>query len=260
MENEQILTVVVIIAVVAVIGRIIINRQQNGGVNWRKLTAIAAAGVIFVGTMLSVDAYRIITWANGSFDANEGTGDGSPKVGRQAGESVPSFNSVEQGLPMYFTLTADSLSATGYWQIKEGAADDATVREVMVSQSDSTKTAIKRTTSSFSITRHPANEGDYVRIYRMSLPSGEKVLAVMTDYDAQPGQTPVMTAHPLTGKMADIAEKDGTVSQMVYATSFDSAFYASSSALRLLCSAIVALIVTLAAFGIVYGVMRIIKR
>ncbi len=260
MGNEQVLTVVVIIAVVAVIGRIIINRQQNGGINWRKLTAIAAAGVVFVGTMLAVDSYRIIMWANGSIDTDGTAEGGAPKIGRQAGESIPAFSSVEQGLPMYFTLTADSLSPTGYWQIKEGSADDATVREVMVSQSDSTKTAIKRTTSSFSITRHPADEADYVRIYRMSLPSGEKVLAVMTDYDARPGQTPVMTSRPLTGKMADIAAKEGDVSQLVYVTAYDSAFYASSSALRLLCSAIVALIVTLAAFGIVYGMMRIVKR
>lgn len=260
MGNEQILTVVVIIAVVAVIGRIIINKQQSGGVNWRKLAAIAAAAIVFVGTMLTVDSYRLIVRANGSLDAAEATEDGGPKVGRTAGESIPKLDGVEQGLPMYFTLTADSLIATGYWQIKEGAADEATVREVLVSQSDSTKRAIKRTTSSFSITRHPADESDYVRIYRMSLPSGEKVLSVMADYDAVPGRTPVMTSRPLAGKMADIAAKDSTLSQMVYVTSFDSAYYASSSALRLLCSAIVALIVTVVAFGIVYGIMRIAKR
>lgn len=65
MENEQILTAVVVIAVLAVVARIIINRQQKGGINWLKLGSIVALAVVFVVSMLSIDAYRFETWLSG---------------------------------------------------------------------------------------------------------------------------------------------------------------------------------------------------
>ena len=256
MENEQMLTVVAIIAVVAVIGRIIINRQQSGGVNWRKIGCIAAAAAVFAAVMLSVDSYRLATWLSGSVDTPADMGSGHV-VGRAAGAAVANAESVEGGLPMFFTLTADSAAETGYWMVKEGKADAATTREVMVSRTDSTKTAIKRTTSTFGITRHPANEGDYVKIYRLSLGNGERVLAVMTDYDARTaGQTPVMTSKPLSGKMAEIAAREPGVSQMVYVSAFDSAYYAASAARRLLYAALVALAATGAAGAILIAIYK----
>ncbi len=259
MENEQVLTVVVVIAVVAVIGRIIINRQQRGGINWPKIGWIAAIAVVFVGVLLSVDSYRLATWMAGSVETNEDYGTGHV-VGRPAGECIPVASGVDEGLPMYFALNIDSLAPTGYWMIKEGTAEEATTREVLVSRTDSTKTAIKHTTSTFSIMRHPADESGYNQIYRICLCSGEKVLAVMADYDAHEGRTPIMTSRPLTGKIADIASHNEGVSQMVYVSSFDSAYYASSVARRFCYAALVALIAAAVVGSAAYGIFRAIKK
>ncbi|MCQ7926265.1 hypothetical protein NP234_24065 [Salmonella enterica] len=250
MENEQILSVVAVIAAVALLGRVIISRQQRGGVNWLKVSSIVALAALFVGVLLSVDSYRLATWLAGPVDETDDLR-ADHVVGRQAGPAVMVADGVASGLPLYFALDADSASHTGYWQIKDGAADDATQREVLTSQSDSTRTAIKRTTSTFSIMRHPADPARYVGIYRLALTNGEKALAVMTDYDAaRPGITPVMTSHPLAGKMADIAARDSSLNQMVYLSAFDSPFYADSTERRLLYAALAALAATIAAAAI----------
>ncbi len=259
MENEQVLTVVVVIAVVAVIGRIIINRQQQGKINWPKIGWIAAIALVFVGVLLSVDSYRLATWSDGAVESSEDFGTGHV-VGRTAGKCVPAALRVSEGLPMYFVLDVDSLAPTGYWMIKEGSADEATTREVLVSRTDSTKTAIKHTTSTFSIMRHPSDESDYNQIYRICLSSGEKVLAVMADYDAHTGRTPVMTSRPLPGKMADIASHSEEVSQMVYVSSFDSAYYAASTARRFLYAALVALAAAAIVGSASYGIFHAIKK
>lgn len=261
MQNEQILTVVVVIAVVAVIGRVIINRQQKGGINWLKVGGILLLAVVFVGTLLSVDSYRLATWMAGSVDTQDDVSQ-NHVVGRPAGSVIQIEESAENGLPLFFALLADSVSPTGYYLIKEGVAENAVNREVLVSQSDSSRTAIKRTTSTFAITRHPTNPSDYVPIYRLSLKSGEKLLAVMTPYDAADAlaPTPVMTARPLTGKMADIAARQPDLNQMVYVSAFDSPYYAASQPTRLLYAAIVALIATGLVGAIAFCILKLIRK
>lgn len=260
MENEQILTVVAVIATLAVVGRIIINRQQRGGINWLKVGGIVLLAAVFVGTMLSIDSYRLATWASGRVDSEEDMRSGHV-VGREAGPAIKVEEKVSGGLPMYFALTADSIAHTGYWVIKEGVAEAATEREILVSRTDTARTAIRRTTSTFSITRHPVDESRYAGIYRLTLKGGEKVLAVMADYDAmRRGVTPVMTSSPLTGKMADIAARQDGVNQMVYVSAFDSGYYASSKASRLLWAALVALAATLAVGAAGLAIIRIVRK
>lgn len=260
MENEQILAVVAVIAVAAVVGRVIINRQQQGGINWPKVVAILLMAGVFVGVMLAVDSYRLATWVAGSVDSQEDMRTGHV-VGREAGAAVKVEDGVSNGLPMFFTLKADSVAPTGYYMIKEGEVANATDRQILVSQSDSSRTAIKRTTSTFSITRHPARMADYLPILRLTMPSGEKVLTVMTDYDAADLQEPVvMTSHPLTGKMADIASRQEGVSDMVYVTAFDHSYYAASQTERLLYAAIVALCATAVVGAAAYGIYRKVKK
>lgn len=260
MENEQILTVVAVIAVVAVVGRIIINRQQRGGINWLKVGGVILLAAVFSGVMLSIDSYRLTTWASGSVESANDLYD-DHVVGRKAGQAVWRAETVADGLPLFFALTVDSIAPTGYWMIKEGEAETATEREVLISKSDTSKTAIRRTTSTFSITRHPAKESRYVGIYRLTLRGGEKVLAVMTDYDAErTGEPPVMTSRPLTGKMADIASRQVGVNTMVYVSAFDSGYYAASGARRLLWAALVALGVTLAVGGAGYAIVKLARQ
>lgn len=244
MENEQVLTAVVVIAVLALIGRLIINSQRRGGVNWRKLAYIVALAAVFVASLLLFDPYRAETWALGPVNG-EADMSGGRVIGREAGRGVTPLESLERGVvPIYFALRADSVAHTGYWLIKRTDKAGVARRDQLVSQSDTSRTAIKRTTSTFAITRHPDSEADYVGVYRLALPSGEKVLAAMEPRDARAGVSPMATARRLDGKMAEIAAQDSLVNQQVYALCFDTAAYASAQTRYLAYSAIFALLVT----------------
>lgn len=244
MENEQVLTVVVIIAVMALAARLVINSQRRGGVNWRKLASIAALAAVFVASLLLFDPYRAETWALGKVNG-EADMSGGRVIGREAGRGIVPLESLERGVvPIYFALRADSVAHTGYWLIKRADKAGVARRDQMVSQSDTSRTAIKRTTSTFAITRHPASEADYVGVYRLSLPSGEKVLAAMEPRDARAGVSPMATSRRLEGKMAEIAEQDTLVNKQVYALCFDTAAYASAQTRYLAYSAIFALLMT----------------
>lgn len=253
MENEQILTAVVVIAVLAVVARIIINRQQKGGINWLKLGSVIALAGVFVGSMLMVDAYRLETWIGGQVEADELSASASHVVGRTPADCTPTLNGLDgQVVPMFFALDADSVAPTGYWKKKQKEAD-STVREELVSKSDSSRTAIKHTTRGFDIMRHPDDKSQYVGIYRLVMPSGEKVLAIMTDYDAHAGVTPVGTSIALEGKMAQIAAADSSLNQNVYVSFFDTAHYTNGRSVLLAIAAVFALGVT----AIVGGVGRL---
>lgn len=244
MENEQILTAVVVIAVLAVVARVIINRQQKGGINWLKIGSIVALAVVFVASMLSIDAYRLETRMGGQVEADELSTSASHVVGRMSSDCTPTLNGLEgQVVPMFFALNADSVTPTGYWKKKLKEADSME-REEMVSKSDSSRTAIKRTTRGFDIMRHPDDESQYVGIYRLSMPSGEKVLALMTDYDAHAGVTPVGTTIALDGKMAQIAAADSTLNQNVFVSFFDTAHYTNGRSVLLAIAAVFSLVVT----------------
>ncbi len=244
MENEQVLTVVVVIAVLALIARLIINSQRRGGVNWRKLASIVALAAVFVASLLLFDPYRAETWALGPVNG-EADMSGGRVIGREAGPGVTPLGSLQRGVvPIYFALRADSVTHTGYWLIKRADKAGVARRDQLVSQSDTSRTAIKRTTSTFAITRHPDSEADYVGVYRLALPSGEKVLAAMEPRDAHAGVSPMATARRLDGKMAEIAAQDSLVNQQVYALCFDTSAYASAQTRYLAYSAIFALLVT----------------
>lgn len=238
------MTAVVVIAVLAVVARVIINRQQKGGINWLKIGSIVALAVVFVASMLSIDAYRLETRMGGQVEADELSASASHVVGRMSSDCTPTLNGLEgQVVPMFFALNADSVTPTGYWKKKLKEADTME-REEMVSKSDSSRTAIKRTTRGFDIMRHPDDESQYVGIYRLSMPSGEKVLALMTDYDAHAGVTPVGTTIALDGKMAQIAAADSTLNQNVYVSFFDTAHYTNGRSVLLAIAAVFSLVVT----------------
>ncbi len=76
------------------------------------------------------------------------------------------------------------------------------------------------------------------------MPSGEKVLALMTDYDAHAGVTPVGTTIVLDGKVAQIAAADSTLNQNVYVSFFDTAHYTNGRSVLLAIAAVFSLVVT----------------
>lgn len=246
-------------AVLALVGRIIINSQRRGGVNWLKVGGVVGLAAVFVAAFLLFDPYRAETALLGA--ANAGDASGSRRmIGRQAGDGVPRLEALGGGVvPLFFCLSADSVAPTGYWMLKTGEGA-APLREQMVSRSDTGRTAIRRTTSVFAITRNPANEADYVPICRLSMPSGEKVLAVMPVYDAHPGETPIGTTRPLAGKMEQIASQAPGVNADVYAVFFDTSRHRGAKAQMAVYSALFAMAVTAMAGAAGWAVVKIVRK
>ena len=250
---------VVVIAVLAVVARVIINRQQKGGINWLKIGSLLGLAIVFVASMAAFDPYRAETWLKGGVAPDELTGSATHVVGREASDAVPSLDGIEgRVVPMFFALKADSVAPTGYWR-KKRDEPESPVRQEMVSQSDESRKAIKRTTRGFGITRNPDDEDDYVRIYRLAMPGGGKVLALMTDYDAHPGLTPVGTSAPLDGKMAQIAAADTILNKNVYVSFFDRAHYTNGRATLAVYSTLFSILTTAIAGLIGQAVFRLTK-
>lgn len=244
MQNEQILATVAIIAVLALLARIIINQQQKGRVNWPKLGAILLLAATFVSVMLTFDAYRAETLLLGKTSPADISTPNAHIIGRQPSPQTPHINTLNNTLtPPYFTLNIDTLTPTGYYKRKT-SDNPQPLREQLVSQSDTSRVAIKRTTSSFNITRHPDHPSDYLPLYHITTTSGEHLLALLTTYDAHPGTTPIGAAIPLDGKLSQIAAADTTLNQNIYLTFFDTPHYTHARTTLLAISAIAALLAT----------------
>ncbi len=261
-DNEMIMTVVIVIAVLALVARILINRQQKGGINWLKLGSVVGLGIVFVVTLLAVDPYRLETAFLGKVDLADPSQ--THFVGREAPDEFLPLQTLSSGvIPLHFVLNADSIVPTGYWLLRDADkadASNATVREIMVSQSDTSRHAIKRTTSLFRITRNPTNESDYVPICRISIASGEKALITLPDYDIRSGRTHILTSIALQGKMQQIAQADSTLNQMVYLSGFDSAHYTSSTIMFLFYRALMATIVAAIVGMLGFVVIRFLRK
>lgn len=259
-DNERILTVVIIIAVLAVAARIVINRHQRGGVNWFKLGSIVALGAAFLATFLSVDPYRMETAVLGSVGKDNLADE--HVIGRPAeSDAVPRIASIANGVvPMHFTLVADSVVPTKYWMSRGGESDKDITREHLVSESDTSRNAIRRVTRGFGITTRPADEDDYLRISVLYLADGERALAVLPDYDVRPGSTNVLTAKVLEGKMLSIAKDCGAQDANVYLLGYDVEHHKAAQATLLLYRAMAAILAAILAGGAIYAVRFLVSK
>ncbi len=222
MQNEQILTAVIVVAIMALIGRVLINQQQKGRINWGKLILIFVVCGTFLGTFLAIDPYRVEKWEEG--EAGKWITFADHPIGRTAGD-IDEITTIRNGVvPIFFTANVTEIEHSGYYKRKLSESSDPNVqRDILVSQSDESRTAIQRKTSAFNITKNPQDPNDYVGIYIVTLEGGEKDLAVLTDYDAHTGRLPVSSAKIADAKMQDVAEKSGLdpAGSLAYIQSFD---------------------------------------
>ncbi len=260
MQNEQILATVATIAVLALLARIIINQQQKGRVNWLKLGAILLLAATFISTLLTFDAYRAETLLLGKTSQSDISSHNTHIIGRQPSNDIPQLNSLNSTLtPPFFSININSITPTGYFKRKQ-SDNPQPIRQQLVSQTDTTRIAIKRTTRHFDIMRHPDNPDDYLQLYHLTTTSGEQLLAILTPYDAHPGQSPVGTAIPLDGKLKQIAAADTTLNQNIYLTFFDSAHYTHAQTTLLAITAIAALLATALTAAIARAIYLLIKK
>lgn len=243
MENNTILFVVLCIALLAVAGRVIINRQNSKGIAWRKMAVIFGAFVLYISAFMLFNPQRFALWYKGEATLADARREcisgraGAPDITR-----INSTNDIDSNL--YFVLVAKTIEPTGYYKLKDSnERHNSTKRNIETAES--AMQMIERKTSVFDITRSPRSNADkYLTIYKVGLADGKSVLACMEDYQAQPGELPVGMVKESNSKMQSIAiESDSLTISEFYFNLFNEIEYQHNSLIYIIYKAIFGIIV-----------------
>ena len=261
MESSGVLIAVVVVAAMALLARLLLLKKSAGKIDWPTLCGALFLVGLFLGLFFGIDAYRLDIWREGSASAADCRY--GHVVGREAGEGVLVSDEVRSdGMPMFFALNVEGVRPSGYWRLKQsGTREETAQRTVEESREGDGKIAITRVVSHFDVVKKPSDESLYAPVSIATLPGGQQVLWVSTDYDAHEGRTPIGSLHPLAGKMAEIASSDSLVNQEVFFMTYDSQRERTSATSYIATRALVALVVVLLLGGI--GVIvrnRILRR
>ncbi len=237
MPTSDILIVVLVIATLAVVARVLINRQQSGkSIAWNKVVVALGAAVSFALCFALADPYRVETWQLGNVSAAD-LRSGKNIIGRHADtdSGVAHYDSISlQGMPLFFTVSMSDTTMTGLYMRRDEAPAEVVQTDIKTSRSDDNKIAIERTTRNFQFTHHPDDPADYLPIVLLRLSSGQQVLSVMPSYDYALGSSsPVATLRPLPSRMQrllqDMPNGENVVSE-VYLSAFDHHRFATAHA------------------------------
>lgn len=221
------LLAIVIIAVLALIGRILINKQKKGdNIGWTKLLAVFSAVVAFVTAFSFTNPHRIIQQYKG--EASKAEAVSECIAGRKAGKDVDRFAGPSDDMgDLYYALQVKAMTPTGYYRQKMpyGGAIDV---DRKVEESESEREVIKRTTSSFPITRNPGDKIDsYMPLYMAQLENKGSVLVAIEEDDTYARELPVAMMRDTDDKLAKIAyDADSTAIYSYYFIAFDEDRYA----------------------------------
>lgn len=258
MTEEGVLIVVVVIAILALVGRIVLNRGEVGGLKTGRIVVVVSAVVAAAVGFVLTDPYRVETMKMGEV----GTGDlkGGYLIGREAASDVVTLDRVElETAPRFFTVAIDSVSETGYYRLKTSVESEV-MRTVEVSREDEGKVAIERKTQLFEVTNRPSKASDYTAIYKVYLSGGQSILGVMPEYDAKAGRSRVVTLADSEGKIGTIAEKSQTDIKDYYIDGYDRARHTAHSETYLIYRGIGGLILGIVAVVVAMIVIRTKKR
>lgn len=253
MDNSSIIIAILVIAVMALIGRIIINRQQKKNISWAKIGSVGLIVVVFILVFLFFDAHRFMQWYEGEatmLDART-----QCISGRKAANDIPRFSSLSDTLPSnYYAIEAIALEATGYYKLKNNLEIDQTL-DRSVAETENNSLAIKRKTSLFGITRTPSDNIDkYLPIYFVTLKNGGKVVACMEPQDANVGVLRIGMMRPMEERMFNAMQKVDSldiVEKGYYFNLFNDQRYIANQNNYLIYRMIAALLVAII-FGIIY--------
>lgn len=207
MDNSTIIWATIIIAVIALVGRIIINHQKKGTINWFKLLLLGVAILACLLGYMNVDPQRVIdTWKGEATMAESRT---SNIAGRVAGEDIPCYaKAVADNEGLYCVPVVDSLSRTEYYLIKDvQILGESAEREV--EESIDNRQKISHKTTVFEVTKNPKGNADkYLPLYKLSLHSGGAILAAIDERDAKDeAHLPVARIVESSNRIASLAEK-----------------------------------------------------
>lgn len=207
MDNSTIIWATIIIAIIAVIGRIIINNQKKGTINWFKLLLLGVAVFACLLGYMNVDPQRVIdSWRGEAAIAESRT---MNIAGRVAGEDIPCYaKAISENGGQYCVPVVDSLSRTEYYLIKDvQILGESSEREV--EESIDNRQKISHKTTVFEVTKNPKGNADkYLPLYKLSLTSGGAILAAIDERDAKDvSALPVARIVESSARIVSLAEK-----------------------------------------------------
>lgn len=261
--DTNLLYAIGVIAVLALVGRILINRYKGGSINWMKMGFIGLMVVAFALVYFTFDPYEAKMWWDGEATLSEGTM--NDLSGRKAGADIPHFASdMDANRGRYYALDATTLTPTGFYCLKSlKELANSVERTEELSQND-TK-IIKRKTSLLEITRNPGERIDkYLSVYKVALEGKGEVLACMREEDANANELPVALMVPMVERMLSVAERiEGEKSELItdyYFILYNCDFYNRNVGLNMLIYKGIAGIVAALVIAIIYNVAMIRKR
>ncbi|MCQ2204535.1 MAG: hypothetical protein MJZ15_08855 [Bacteroidales bacterium] len=239
MHDSKILLAVVVVAVLALIGRILINKNKdNDTVNIPKLLSIALAVVCFVTGFMLFNPQRFMMWYEG--EASLSDAQNGCIAGRKAARDINRFAGPSDDTgDLYYALQVKSLVPTGYFRIKKTYMSNADV-ERKVEETESNKEIIRHTTNVFPITRNPGDKADlYIPLYLAKLANKGAALVAIDESDVPSGivdsdnsstdvvELPIAMMRLTDDRLHDIALKtDSTAMSDIYFVAFDEDRYA----------------------------------
>lgn len=247
MDNDKILFAILAVAVVALIGRLIINRniKKNKPISWVKLLVIVVDAIVFGAVFINFDAYRAQLWWQDAAIRSDAQG-GNNICGREAGYDIARFTRpADECGELYYALEVTDLAPTGYYRLKDfREAEKSIDRDVSTSESNSD--IITRKTSTFSVTRNPGERmAEYLPYYIATLSAEGKALVAMESVDAQPGTLPIAMLRPTDERQQQIISQcaDSTIISDYSFVAYNEKAYAANSFNYVIYRAIAALIV-----------------
>lgn len=259
MNDTNLIYAIAVIAVMALVGRVIINKYKGGNIAWKKLGFIGLMVVSFTLVYFTFDPYSAKMWWDG--EASLADAKSENIAGREAGKDIPHFaSSMDDNKGRYYTLDTKEIEPTGYYCLKSLRDLTASIeREERVSQND--RKVISRKTSMLEVTRNPGDRADkYLPIYKVTLEGQGSILACMREADANKDILPVGALTPMSDKLEMVRERTNEANDTIiadyYFLMYNTDFHDSISGFNELIYKAIAGIIAAIVIAIMYNLAR----
>ncbi len=194
MENSDILIAVVAIAVLAVVARIGIKRNNDKPINWDRLYKIFGIMAVYVAVFIVFDPYLFFIIYKGEATIIESRTQSI--AGRKAMDDVPILRNNDDWVDgIYYVPMPIKIEKTEYYRLKnlQDAEDVERSEEKTV---DDAK-AITHKKSNFPVVKMPKDVEKYMPIYVMTFEDSTKILGAMLGRDAKLEKIPIAVERPI---------------------------------------------------------------
>ena len=257
--DRQIIISIVVVAVMALIARIIINKKQFTKINWSKIVLIFSSVAIYFAVFLNVDVYELSLAfkSDATFEesrAEDISGRFAAKDSKIA--ELSSVNDIDGNF--YCVAKPVALEPTNYYIIKKRQQiSENDERSVETSIDDREIISHKR--NLFDVTRTPGDNIDsYVPLYKATFADSTAILMAVLPKYAISENLPVGKILPVDGKLANVANDNNAAKY--YINTFNQQLYDSNFFNQTMWRSSVALVVVIVFLIIYYSVQFLIRK